>query len=225
MLMEFIFENLNEGDYESIGKAKRIREILSWALENDPEHGEKLVLALVNHIQGIGGYRETSHNFVGHEAIENARLAFQGEGFELAQDGDLRPTLLENLCGTELTEALTAYVRRAEQGISDAALITGTSKDLVEATAAHILKERYGSYNSTSNFPTLLGQAFSVLGLATPGHNPKQGEPAQRRVERALFDLACAINGLRNKEGTGHGRPWLPNVKDEEAKLQSNQWG
>jgi hypothetical protein len=33
-----------------------------------------------------------------------------------------------------------------------------------------------------------------------------------------MFDLACAVNTLRNKAGTGHGRPWLPNVTDAQAK-------
>lgn len=27
-----------------------------------------------------------------------------------------------------------------------------------------------------------------------------------------------AVNTLRNKEGTGHGRPWLPSVSAEEAR-------
>ena len=33
-----------------------------------------------------------------------------------------------------------------------------------------------------------------------------------------MFELACGINALRNKAGTGHGRPWLSNVTDSEAK-------
>jgi len=33
-----------------------------------------------------------------------------------------------------------------------------------------------------------------------------------------MFDLACSVNALRNKAGTGHGRPWLANVTDTEAR-------
>ena len=33
-----------------------------------------------------------------------------------------------------------------------------------------------------------------------------------------MYDLACAINRLRNKQGTGHGRPWLPDLDQDEAK-------
>jgi hypothetical protein len=38
-------------------------------------------------------------------------------------------------------------------------------------------------------------------------------------VERALFELGLAINQLRNKEETGHGRPWLSSVSESEARI------
>jgi hypothetical protein len=79
--------------------------------------------------------------------------------------------------------------------------------------------ERWGSYSSHSNFPTLLGQAFVALGLATPQEAPRPGEAPQKRLERAMYELGCAINHLRNREGTGHGRPWLPSVSDREARV------
>jgi hypothetical protein len=46
-----------------------------------------------------------------------------------------------------------------------------------------------------------------------------------RKIERALFDLACAVNQLRNREGTGHGRPWLPSVTEAEAKIATEAMG
>ena len=197
---------------QQVGKAKRIRATLSWAIEENPVAGESLVATLISTIRGYGGFRDTSANFVGHDAIKNAIDSFRSEGYELTPDGELRPLVLDNLSGADLTQALEAYVRRAKQGNDDAALLAGTGKDLLEATAAHILSERYGYYSSQSNFPTLLGQVFVCLGLATPQDLPQPGEPAHKRLERALYETACAINSLRNKEGTGHGRPWLPSV-------------
>jgi hypothetical protein len=38
-----------------------------------------------------------------------------------------------------------------------------------------------------------------------------------KRYERSLYELGCAVNALRNKEGTCHGRPFLPNISQEEA--------
>jgi hypothetical protein len=158
---------------QTVGKAKRIRSILSWALEHEPDAGGQLVYSLMGLIRGHGGFRESSPNFVGEDAVENAIAAFDTEGYELSYDGQFRPKLLNNLSGAALTNALEAYIRRAKRGADDAALVTGTGKDLLEAVAAHVLEQRYGSYSSTSNFPTLLGQVFVALGLATP-HDPVQ---------------------------------------------------
>jgi len=44
-------------------------------------------------------------------------------------------------------------------------------------------------------------------------------------MQRALYDAACAVNTLRNKEGTGHGRPWLPSVSPEEARHATQVMG
>lgn len=203
---------------QTVGKAKRVRSTLSWALDAVPEAGGQFVSALIANIKGHGGFRETSPNFVGSDAIANARAAFDAEGYELTCDGELRPKVLDNLFGATLTEALWAYVRRAKKGSEDAALITGTGKDLLEAVAAHVLQQRFGSYSTTSNFPTLLGQAFIALGFATPHDPVKSGEPPQKRTERAMFELACGINQLRNKQGTGHGRPWLATITESEAR-------
>ena len=103
--------------------------------------------------------------------------------------------------------------------------MTGTGKDLLEATAAHVLQQRYGYYSSLSNFPTLLGQAFTDLGLATNQTAASPSEPPECRIERALYELACGINQLRNKQGTGHGRPWLPTVSDADARMATELMG
>lgn len=154
---------------------------------------------------------------MGDEGIQDAVEAFRAEGYVLSAEGELRPTVLDTLAGAALTDALEAYVRRARRGSEDAALLVGSGKDLLEATAAHVISEKYGSYSNQGNFPTLLGQAFTVLGLATSQTAPQQTEP-QRRLERALYEAGCAVNALRNKQGTGHGRPWLPSVTDNEAR-------
>jgi len=204
---------------QNVGKAKRVRATLSWALEQDPSAGEVLVAKLISLVRARGGFRASSPNYVGEEPIQNATAVFQTEGYELSSDGELRVIMLERLSGADLTQALEAYVRRARRGASDAALVTGTGKDLLEAVAAHVLQFKYGTYPVQSNFPTLLGQAFVALGMATPAEPGNADEPAHRRVERAMFELGCAINRLRNKEGTGHGRPWLPSVSDSQGRV------
>jgi hypothetical protein len=207
-----------KGQGQIVGKAKRVRATLSFAMERSPSEGEAFVAKFLSLIRARGGFRPESHNYVGREAIENAVEIFRSEGYQLSSDGELQATLLEGLTRGELTEALAAYARRAKRGIGDAALVTGTGKDLIEATAAHILKSRFGDYPSHSDFPTLLGQTFVALGMATPQESLKTGEPSHYSLERAMFNAACAVNKLRNKEGTGHGRPWLPSVSDVQAR-------
>ncbi|MGB6484867.1 MAG: abortive infection family protein [Candidatus Acidiferrales bacterium] len=205
-----------------IGKAKRIRRVLHWAIENEIEKGEKLVYLLVALVQGVGGFREGSSNFVGGDAIQDLREAFAIEGFSLTENGELLPVILDTLSGPNLTEALKAYVRRARRGVLDAALITGTGKDLVEAVAAHVLVERFGNYSQSANFPTLLGQAFVAVGLCAM---TKSSPTAQEQMELSLYDLACAVNRLRNREGTGHGRPFLPTVTETQSRTAVQSMG
>jgi len=201
-----------------VGKAKRVRAALSWALENEFDAGCGFVEQLIAMVRSCGGFRADSTNYVGEDAIVCLREAFSSEGYVLSSDGELRPQVLDTLDGAELTKALEAYVRRAQKGVDDAALLAGTSKDLVEATAAHVLREVWPSTNPPHNFPALLGMAFVALGLKTPEDKRVDREPPQYRLHRGLFEAACAINTLRNKEGTGHGRPWLTNVKPTEAR-------
>jgi len=210
---------------QTVGKAKRVRSVLTSAIEHSFENGRGFVGQLVSMIRSCGGFRPGSPNNVGEEAITSLREAMASEGFMLTSDGELRPTALDSLSGVELTEALTAYVRRAQKGAEDAALVVGTGKDLLEAISAHVLRELWGQYSTQQNFPTLLGQAFVALGLKTPADTPVNGEPPQHRLQRALYDAACAVNTLRNKQGTGHGRPWLPSVNSEEARHATQVMG
>lgn len=48
---------------------------------------------------------------------------------------------------------------------------------------------------------------------------------ATERFESNLYELGCAVNNLRNKQGTGHGRPFLSTVMDIEAKAAIESMG
>lgn len=204
------------------GKAKRIRGVLQWAIQNDIEKGEKLVSLLVALVRGVGGFCEGDSNFVGAETIQRLRSAFESEGFNLTDTGELLPVVLDSLTGQNLTDALRAYVRRAQRGAVDAALITGTGKDLLEAVAAHVVVTRYGNYSHGGNFPTLLGQAFVAVSLC-PMKKPSM--TAQEQMDVALYDLACAVNRLRNRQGAGHGRPFPVTVTIAQARAAVQSMG
>lgn len=200
----------------SIGKAKRMLHVLNYAFEFDPLNGEKFAVSLIACVKSSGGFRQDSENYMGKEAVINLQNSLTEVGISLSSDGLLQPLSLDGLSGKKLTDALKLYINRAKRGMEDAALIMGTSKDLMEAVAAHVLTECWGSYSKDDNFPTLLGKAFTALDLAAV--DPKEGEHSRRKFEKALYDASCAINNFRNKQGTGHGRPIFPDITDIESK-------
>ncbi|UVM59118.1 abortive infection family protein [Pseudomonas sp. B21-010] len=208
-----------------VGKAKRIRGALNWAMINNQKSGEAFVSALISNVQGKGGFRSQSSNYCGSEAIANLVATIANNGWDLSTEGNLAPRVLEAMKGRELTAALAAYADRARRGALDSPLLAGIAKDLLEATAAHVLVEKWGNYPSHSNFPTLLGQAFTALDFATPMNPAEKDEPVKKRVERAAYDLGCALNALRNKEGTGHGRPWLSTVTRSQSRFAIESMG
>ncbi len=202
---------------QSVGKAKRIRATLNWALENNTQAGGKLIYLLLSQIRANGGFRDSSPNYVGKEQILNTIGAFDTESFSLSETGDIRPKILDSLKGKNLTEALQAYAQRAKKGSEDAALLSGTGKDLLEATAKHIIQTKFGNHPANANFPTLLGQAYAALRMATPEDSKTANEPAIKDYERALFNMATSINRVRNKEGTGHGRLCISALSTDES--------
>lgn len=207
---------------QTVGKAKRVRYVLNWALEFNIDSGEKLLVALLNLVRGVGGFRKGSSNYVGEEEIINLQQILKNSGYYLDDTGNIGHLILDNLTEFEMEEALWNYVRRAKKGQEDAALLTGTSKDLLEAVAAHVLVKLWGTYPQTVNFPTLLGQAFVALGLKTSLEEIDQANPVKKakiKMETSLYQLGCSINMLRNKTGTGHGRPFVPEISHEDARL------
>ena len=208
-----------------VGKSKRIRGVLSWGIEFNEQGASDLVHKLVAELRACGGFRPESPNHIGTEAIQNARAVFAGLGFDFSNDGDLRPKRLDHFHGPEVTEALHGYAKRARAGAEDAALVAGTGKDLLEATAAHVIVQLYGDYNERLHFPTLLGQAFTFLDLATPDYPKPSDASPQSDVEIALYELACAVSRLRNRKGTGHGRPFLPTISVEDSRIAIEAMG
>jgi Abortive infection C-terminus len=214
-----------------IGKRKRVLAVLTYALDKDRVAGAKLAAQLLGAVRGIGGFRSTSEDYVGAEVLRNARAAFRDQGFELDDDGNLRPLSLENLEGAELSEALRLYVRRARAGHQDAAVVTGTGKDLLEAAARHVLVAERGEYDERMNFPMTLCHAFYARDLATPpgdvldAWEKRLDSNPQRRLEQTLHLVGLAVNKLRNTHGTGHARPFLPTVSEREGKLAIEAMG
>lgn len=105
-----------------IGMTKRVRGTLSWALSNNLPAGELLASGIKSTVQGYGGFRTTSSNYCGKEAIENLLTVFSSQGWDLLPDGSLQPRVLDSLTGKALTAALEAYADRPRRGSLDSPL-------------------------------------------------------------------------------------------------------
>jgi hypothetical protein len=65
-------------------------------------------------------------------------------------------------------------------------------------------------------------KAYVCLGLCIDAGSASN---AQDRFDASLFQAAIAVNGLRNIQGTGHGRPFLPNVCTSQARIAIGTMG
>ncbi len=206
-----------------IGKMKRVRNVLYFAVENNPAAGSKLISRLMDGLRANGAFLPGSDAYSGDDTIASCRRAFAEIGYELDPSGHVRPQTLDNLEGTDLTSALRAYVRRARSGASDSPLALGTAKDLAEAVARHVIVDRGGRYTDTMGFAGTLYQAYNLLGLTPPAPDliEKLEKDPRAAIQQSLYLAACAVNRLRNAEGTGHGRPQMSNATDGDAKLAS----
>lgn len=206
-----------------VGKVKRMRAVVDYALANDSHAGARMVSRLIKAVRAIGGFRQESETFIGEDTYRNLRDAYRSTGYELDPDGELRPMLLDNVPEAEQHEVLKTYVHRIRKGATDAPLVTGSGKDLLEATARSVLDSKGKSYGGT-DFPGTLFHAFDALNLPTPdipameAFRQSLSSDARERVQQVLYLLGCEINKLRNEQGTGHGRAFAATVSDQEAK-------
>ncbi len=96
----FVRFGLNKADPAEpgtpVGKVKRLRAVLAYAIEEGPGAGGNLVRAIVDQLRAHGAFRESSETFAGPDLIASLRDAFRHEGFDLDAAGNLRPTLFEN---------------------------------------------------------------------------------------------------------------------------------
>ncbi len=206
-----------------LGKTKRIRQVLVYATDHEPAAGLTLAQQIVALLRADGAFTPALESYAGLQKIARLSEAFTRIGFTLDPNGALQPVVIDNLAGTQLTEALLAYVNRINLNPDDAPLQIGTGKELDEAAARHVLEERTGSYpvaGHAGSFPVTLAGAFTAVGFAVPPQVRLDNDP-HRQVQQCLFLLGTAVNRLRNEAGTGHGRPSHPGsvVRPAEARL------
>jgi hypothetical protein len=189
-----------------VGKAKRVRHILVWSISNDLEAGARFADRLISIVRGHGGFRRGSPNFCGAEAIANLTDGFAAAGWDLGTDGVLQERALHET-GHARTKALLALAHRMSTGSFQDPWVPGSDRDILEETASHMVEQIYGVADPNATLAINLPRAFAALRLALPGDAVSTMEPASRELERAAFQMAMAVNALRDPGGS-HTRPW-----------------
>jgi hypothetical protein len=222
-------------DRDRVGKAERVTTVICGTISyREPASAAwAYVDGLISLVRASDGFNENSPNCPGTSVVEELRHVFGSMGYELTDQGHLRVTRFEGFeDSAAISSALHAYVRRARTGAADLPLVIGSTKELMEATAKHVLHERAQLTNSHS-FPVVLGAAFQALGLPSPSWDDASAifaraahsgdaDKAWNGVVQAIYLLACAVNKFRNVQGTGHGYATEQNPTELQAAVASD---
>ena len=86
----------------------------------------------------------------------------------------------------------------------------GAAKDVIEATAKHVILSAGESISASEKFPALLNRAMEHLGVDVKTvDSSRPGADSIRRILGSLSAIATGVNELRNHYGAGHGRPTM----------------
>lgn len=129
-----------------------------------------------------------------------------------------RPSRID---GGHWSAIATHAARVGNQLPSDHAGEIGACKDLVECVAKVVLAE--ATSPEIDDFPKLVRKASTVLGSSTPHTDGgAQAGTLAKGLAMAVGAHETAAQGLgefRNGHGSGHGRPTMPAIADEDVRL------
>ncbi|NJP90904.1 abortive infection family protein [Nonomuraea sp. FMUSA5-5] len=181
---------------------------------------------------------ETLLRRVNRESGDNPALSFDEVRDALVQDGyELRPDLrirarhlghlqlhLKDLSDPSGIQAELERIRRSVAEHPDDAI--GAAKQLIEATAKIVLKERGESLSDHDDLADLVKRSQQSL-LLHPRQSPSLSNPdaagAVKRILGGLSSIALGVTELRNQYGSGHGRLSAPTgLSPRHARLAVN---
>lgn len=200
----------------SVNKSRRLRA----AFDAVGDEGEGAVKWLIHDIVEEMRYQ----NVFEHpdekrlELVERLRQALAGAGATLTSDGRIEGGYVgpEVPAGGRTTvDRLQTKLRGGEQ---DPGSILGTSKDLLEATAKHLLHE-HDPVATPGDMPGVVSQAMRAAKLSTkPSEIDSPNAKAIAGLRNQVVKTAEAVAPLRNKGGDGHGHLEPTDVTPELAE-------
>ena len=199
----------------SINKVKRLRR----AFDQADAHGEQAVVNLVKEIieemRFKGVFSSTDEQT--QELVSALRASLAQAGARLTDEGRLEPLTLGPAIEAGGRETVDRLQSRLRDPLLDPGAILGTSKDLLEATAKHLLKEHSPEVRA-GDMPGVVGQAMRAAGLSTiPGEIDSTNDKAVAALRQQVIKTAEAVTSTRNTGGDGHGHLEPTDVSPELA--------
>jgi hypothetical protein len=147
------------------------------------------------------------------------------DGFEVDDNGRVSsPAALDlgiDAGAIRDVEALAGYERRIVESITDdPELAIGSSKELVEAIAKLLLHDAGVEPDPNWSAERLFKEALRTLDLSIESvEDERAGAESIRKVLRSLHQTVVGTAELRNRFGTGHGRPRRSGLGPRHARL------
>lgn len=198
-------------------KERRVQTVVIAAARR-PQRARELVEALLTQLRVDGAF-DTEREAHDRDRVRTLQRALHQVGWQLNDDGYLHVLGVADI-DTGGRPALEETLERLGRAADDPALLLGTAKDLLESVAKFVLDELAIPYSSKTSFDELWFHARDRLGI-----HPKQvaasqpGASAIQAVLQSAWNIADAVNKLRNLQGTGHGRTLPTGVTREMALL------
>lgn len=145
-------------------------------------------------------------------SVEVLKLRLRREGFEIDDLGRIRRPgeALSAVMVSQLADesAIRLHLARIQDAVDDRPEeVIGAAKDLIEATAKHVLVEMGETVPPNANLPELTRLAQRQLVLHPEVLSPtRPGVDTIKRILGALSQIAIGVAELRNLYGTGHGQ-------------------
>ncbi len=203
-------------------KENRVRDTVEAAVR-DPHRARELVESILVEYRQFGFFTARSEASAGHgheSTVHTLRRAFVRCGWELDDEGAIRPAGIASVVSTGGRPAIEDQLERLRRASDDPALLLGTAKEVLESTAKYVLDVFSVPYSNRMHFDELWHHARDRLGLLPEQVDvAKPGGPQVRAMLGASWTIARTSNELRNLEGTGHGRTLPTGVTAEMALL------
>jgi hypothetical protein len=145
-------------------------------------------------------------------SVENLRSMICREGFEIDDLGRIRRPgeALASVLLSQLSDesAIRLHLARIQDAVDDRPEeVIGAAKDLIEATAKHVLIQLGESVPRNANLPELARLAQRALALHPEVLAPtRPGADTIKKILGALSTIVVGVAEMRNFYGTGHGQ-------------------